>query len=71
MDLETARQIISDQGWTPTERVRRNGTPYLYAQKRNRLVERHIEERYIAPISRLEAMTKAEILAILNKTEAR
>lgn len=64
MNLETAKQIISDMGWSPVERARRKGTLYLYARKR---AKSQIEERYIAPLSQIEGMSKEKILERLNK----
>lgn len=69
MNLEAVKQVISDQGWSPLERPRRKGKLYLYAVRRNRQTEKQMEWRYIAPVSRLGAMTEEDILAILNKTE--
>lgn len=64
MDLDVAKKIISDMGWSPVKRARRKGTLYLYARKRNK---DQIEERYIAPLSRIEGMTEQEVLARLNR----
>jgi len=67
MDLEQVKQFITAQGWTPQERPRRKGKLYLYATKRDAQNWRQRNWKYIAPVSRLEAMNEQEILAILNK----
>lgn len=64
MNVETVKKIITDTGWSPVERTRRKGTPYLYARKR---AGSQIEERYIAPLSKLATMSEQEILAKLNR----
>lgn len=67
MNLEQVKQFISEQGWTPQERPRRKGKLYLYATKRDAQDWRQRTWTYIAPVSRLEAMSEQEILAKLNK----
>lgn len=65
MDLEATKQFISDQGWTPQEKARRkSGNLYLYAA---RWLKGQTEWRYIAPLSKLAAMSEQEILAKLNR----
>lgn len=71
MNVEQVRKIISEMGWSPVEKTRRNGTPYLYAARRSKIVKDKIEWRYIAPTGQLSTMTETQIVAILNRVEAR
>lgn len=64
MNLETAKRFISEMGWSPVERARRKGKLYLYARKRDKS---QIKERYIAPLSQIEEMSKEQVLEKLNK----
>lgn len=66
MNLETVKEIISSQGWTPQERKRKRGTLYLYAAKKNVALKK-TQWRYIGTVSKLDTITREEILAKLNK----
>jgi hypothetical protein len=64
MTEEEARAILKAHGWTWHIRKRRKGTPYLYAARK----ETHkVIERYIAPLSRLEQLTEAELIRKLTR----
>jgi hypothetical protein len=64
MDMSEVLQIIAEQGWTPQQRERRNGLMYLYAAQRK---EGRVHWRYIAPITKVEQLTKEDILTQLQK----
>lgn len=64
MTEEEAKAILKAHGWTWHIRMRRRGTPYLYAKRR---IQDKIHERYIGPLSRLPALTEADLLAKLTR----
>lgn len=64
--MEQAAKVLSDLGWTPQKKKRRNGVPYLYAVRRYPKPSNKLMWKYIAPVSRLEKMTEEEVLGRLK-----
>ena len=62
--MSEAVQFITEQGWTPQEKARRNGLRYLYAAQRK---GKQIVWRYIAPVSKVEQLTARQITEQLEK----
>jgi hypothetical protein len=63
-----ARAILKARGWTWQIRLRRRGTPYLYAKRHRRGAPgSKFEERYIGPLSRLPAWTEADLVTKLTR----
>lgn len=62
MEYHEMEEVIKQEGWTVHPLKRRNkGKIYIYAARRGH------KHRYIAPASKIESMTREEILAILRK----
>ncbi len=67
MTIEELEQIIKEARWSKRYRARRKtGLLYAYAQKR---VKGKLIEKYIAPVSELEHITKEQVLdkLVINK----
>jgi len=62
MTKEEARAIMKAHRWTYQERSPRQHELYIYARRKQR---GKIVERYICPLSRLEELTEAELIAKL------
>lgn len=62
MTEEEARSIMKAYGWGWLVRRRRHDIRYIYAVRR----EQHkVKDRYIGPLSRLERLTKEELMGKL------
>jgi hypothetical protein len=64
MDEQELASLLRAHGWSYIKRLRRNGTPYIYARKRKGA---GIKERYIAPLSRLDRLTSEEVINKLQQ----
>lgn len=63
MDSSEMEAIVKAAGWIPIKRKRRNRV-YLYASKRR---SGKMEEHYVGPLSKVEAMTSEQFKALLQK----
>ena len=64
MDRLEMEEVIRSAGWTPVWRKRRkHGLIYIYAARRR---GGKVVERYIAPLSRIDAMTSEQIISRLQ-----
>ncbi len=64
MTEEEARAIMYSHGWSYKERKPRQKAKYLYARRRQGT---KTVERYICPLSRLDRLTEAELVAKLTQ----
>ncbi len=65
MTEEEARAILKAYGWGYLVRKRRGGLPYIYAVRKR---GRKVIDRYIGPLSRLEELSEAELIAKLTRS---
>lgn len=64
MNEQELASLLRSHGWSYIRRLRRKGTPYIYARKREGT---GIKERYIAPLSRLDRLTSEEVINTLQQ----
>ncbi len=64
MNEQALASLLKAYGWSYIRRLRRKGTPYIYARKRDGA---SIKERYITPLSRLERLTPEQVINKLQK----
>jgi hypothetical protein len=65
MTEEEAKLLFKQYGWGWRVRLRRYGTPYLYAERWSK--EQKKIERYLCPLSRLPELTEAELVRKLTR----
>ncbi len=64
MDEQELASLLRSHGWSYIRRLRRKGTPYAYARKREGA---SIKERYLTPLSRISRLTSEEVINKLQQ----